>query len=189
MNKFKYKYISKIEKKSLTGDINKNNVHSFIDLSSGRTHYQYYNVRNKSTIVLIPGATQSLNTFNNIYSFLVKHSFNVLRFDFYGKGYSDRPYLPYDRNTYIMQLKELLDRLEIYQKVIFIGHSFGGAISTCFVNKYPNRVCSIILISPVVNCIRKPIGFLLARTPFFGQFFMNKLVIPKIIERAKKGFI
>jgi pimeloyl-ACP methyl ester carboxylesterase len=186
LTRYTYKYKSTYEIKNLETDKNTANTYSFINLSHGRTHYQYNNNGTGYPIVLIPGATQSLNTYDAIYDFLVDHSFKVLRFDFYGKGYSDRPYLPYDRNMYIMQLKELLDKLDINQKVVLIGHSFGGAISVCFVNKFPKRVSNIILISPVVNCIRKPLGFILVRTPLFGKFLMHKVVFPKIIERTER---
>ena len=68
---------------------------------------------------------------------LTKAGFSVLRYDLYGRGYSDRPHTEYNRDLYRSQLLELLDQLGIKEPVDLVGMSLGGAIATDFTANYP----------------------------------------------------
>jgi 2-hydroxymuconate-semialdehyde hydrolase len=65
--------------------------------------------------------------------------------DMVGFGYTDRPTgIAYTRETWVQQLKDLLDTLEI-ERADLVGNSFGGAISLAFAIQYPERVRKIVL--------------------------------------------
>jgi pimeloyl-ACP methyl ester carboxylesterase len=114
--------------------------------------------------------------------------FRILRYDQYGRGFSDRPDTVYSRDLFARQLKELLDSLDISDPVDLIGPSFGGAIAATFAAKYPERVKSIIFISPALNVINSnsplagPIKIM--RKPVIGKFLYKTIIKRKIIERA-----
>lgn len=56
-----------------------------------------------------------------------------------------------DFSLYIIELKNVIDQLPIkYDKIVFVGHSFGAIISTLFLNKYKSflKNCQLILWEP-----------------------------------------
>src|SRR5205823_2647140 len=79
---------------------------------------------------------------------LVQAGFRVLRYDYYGRGYSDRPDVPYTQDLYVRQLRELLDGVGITQPIDLAGLSFGGSVVTTFADRYPDRVRSLVYIDP-----------------------------------------
>lgn len=129
---------------------------SFIRLTDGVCHYQLHppllnsgegsGVR--AIIVLIHGFSVPYFIWNPTFDFLAKTGFRVLRYDLFGRGLSDRPRVRYDIHLFVLQLKDLLDALDIAEPVHLGGLSMGGPISAAFVDKYPERVKSHILIDP-----------------------------------------
>ncbi len=71
-----------------------------------------------------------------------------MRYDYFGRSYSDRPKLAYDLATYDGQLTELLDSLGLRGLVDVAGVSMGGVIATNFADKHADRVRSLTLVDP-----------------------------------------
>jgi pimeloyl-ACP methyl ester carboxylesterase len=71
-----------------------------------------------------------------------------VRYDYFGRSYSDRPKLAYDLATYDGQLTELLDSLGLRGLVDVAGVSMGGVIATNFADKHADRVRSLTLVDP-----------------------------------------
>jgi len=66
----------------------------------------------------------------------------------YGRGFSDRPYVTYDKQLYMNQLSELISKLHIKTPVSLAGISFGGEVTTDFACLHPELVNKVILIDP-----------------------------------------
>jgi len=98
--------------------------------------------------VLVHGFSTPYFIYDLTFEFLVNAGFRVLRYDLFGRGYSDRPRVNYDIHLFVRQLKDLLDALGLKQ-VSLIGLSMGGPITTSFVSKYPDYVSKHVLIDPV----------------------------------------
>jgi len=79
---------------------------------------------------------------------LVDAGFRVLRYDYYGRGFSDRPDIPFTQDLYVRQLAELLDAVHITGPFDLAGLSFGGAVITSVAARYPDRVRSLIYMDP-----------------------------------------
>jgi pimeloyl-ACP methyl ester carboxylesterase len=86
---------------------------------------------------------------SNFYA-LARAGFRVLRFDAFGRGYSDRPDKPYDAALYRKQIAELLAALKIHSVQAMAGVSFGGPVVTDFAVHYPGLVQSLILVDPLL---------------------------------------
>ena len=69
----------------------------------------------------------------------------VIAFDNRGVGKSSRPNYPYTMDMFVEGLKNLLDYLDVYEKIHLFGHSICGMIAQNFVLKYQNRVKTLIL--------------------------------------------
>ncbi|MBD1386397.1 alpha/beta hydrolase [Mucilaginibacter rigui] len=136
------------EKKELTYELRKNTNGSYIELSGGVTHYELDGPDTGKVIVLLHGFSVPYYIWNGTYEYLAEHGFRVLRYDQFGRGYSDRPNVAYDKQLYFDQLKELLEKLNVKQPVSLVGVSFGGMLATDFTVAYPNIVNKVVLIDP-----------------------------------------
>ncbi len=120
---------------------------AFISLSGGITHYEIGGPENGQVVVLIHGFSVPYFIYDPTFEFLTAEGFRVLRYDLFGRGWSDRPRVKYDIQLFVKQLADLLDALQLKQ-VNLIGLSMGGPISTAFVDQYPERVLRQVLIDP-----------------------------------------
>ena len=98
---------------------------------------------------------------------------NVLLFDLYGHGYSSSGEAVYDADLFVGQLHELISALPVQTPVHLVGHSMGGAIATCFANKYPQLLRSLTLIVPAGLGIFKPLTYYLGVSRGIGDFLMK----------------
>ncbi len=121
---------------------------SFIRLSDGYTHYELGGPADGKFIVLVHGFSISYFIWDPTFAALTSAGFRVLRYDLFGRGFSDRPRTKYNLDLFVRQLHELLNELKVSQAFV-IGLSMGGAISSGFTVKYPERVLKLILIDPI----------------------------------------
>ena len=122
---------------------------AFIQLTNGVTHYEVGNEQDEETVVLVHGFSVPYYIYDPTFEFLTKAGFRTLRYDLFGRGFSDRPSVEYDLNFFVGQLTDLLDRLSFTRRLSLIGLSMGGPIAAAFTARNPNRVAKLILIDPV----------------------------------------
>ncbi len=123
----------------------------YITLSKGVTHYELVQPSDSAPIVvLIPGLTVPMAVFKNNIEAIQDAGFATLRYDFYGRGLSDRPLMKYNSSVYAEQTVELLDSLGIDQPVHLVGISLGGAIAAEIASDTPDRFKSITLIGAAI---------------------------------------
>jgi pimeloyl-ACP methyl ester carboxylesterase len=150
---------------------------TYINLSDGITHYKLEGQENGRLVVLVHGGTVPLWTWDKQIQPLKEQGYRILRYDMYGRGYSDRPNIVYDQQLYRTQILELVDKLGFEKPFDLIGLSLGGGIATTFTAHHPERVRNLVLISPLINDFK---------VPFFVQIpivreFITRLAGIKII--------
>jgi len=64
----------------------------------------------------------------------------VIAPDLRGHGHSGKPIGKYTTRELVNDLVSVLDNLGVVDKIILLGHSFGGAIASEFVLTYPKKV-------------------------------------------------
>jgi len=121
---------------------------SFVALGEGYTHYELGGKAGNRVVVLAAGATVPYYIWDPTFTALTEAGFRVLRYDYYGRGYSDRPKIAYTQEMYVRQLTQLLDKLNIHEPIDLAGISFGGSLITSFANRYPQRVRSLVFVDP-----------------------------------------
>src|SRR5206468_6266116 len=128
---------------------------AFAMLSDGYTHYELGGPASEEgrLVVLAAGFSVPYYIWDPTFNALTTAGFRVLRYDYYGRGYSDRPAIPFNDEMYVRQLHELLTAIQISGPVDLAGISFGGSMITSFADKYADRVRSLIYFDP---SIRKP---------------------------------
>jgi len=127
----------------------------FIRLADGVTHYETAGPDSGRVIVLAAAFSVPAYLSDSLFQRLGGDGHRVLRFDYYGRGWSDRPRTTYDLALFTRQLAGLLDSLGIREPVDLAGLSFGAAIVTDFADVHPDRVRSLIYIDPVFNTGRQ----------------------------------
>jgi pimeloyl-ACP methyl ester carboxylesterase len=126
----------------------------FARLPDGITHYETAGPASGRAVVLAPAFSVPAYITDSLYHRLADSGFRVVRFDYFGRGWSDRPEAAYDQAFFVRQLAGLLDSLGL-GVVDLAGVSFGGAIVTSFADRYPDRVRSLIYVDPVFNTGRR----------------------------------
>jgi pimeloyl-ACP methyl ester carboxylesterase len=128
---------------------------SFAQLSDGITEYQLTGPNDGRTIVLLSGASVPFYIWDSTATALRANGFRVLRYNYYGRGFSDRPALRYDLAMYDHQLTELLDTLGIRGPIDVAGLSMGGAIAVSFAARHPERVNTLTLVDPAIGTMKE----------------------------------
>jgi len=158
---------------------------TYIRLSDGLTHYRLEGPTGGRTVVLVHGGTVPLWTWDKQIRTLKDEGCQILRYDMYGRGYSDRPNVTYDQQLYRRQLFELVDQLDLTTPFDLMGCSLGAGTAVNFTAQYPLSVRKLILISPVVSHFKLPSLFLL---PVIGEF-MVRIMGLKLITRRFESLI
>ncbi len=153
---------------------------TYIKLSDGFTHYELAGKDGGGLVVLVHGGRVPMWTWDNLAQSLKDAGFKVLRYDMYGRGYSDRPQTTYNRKLYQRQLLELVDALGLAKKFDLIGFSLGGATAVNFTAQHPETVRKLVFISPVIHNFKVPAVF---RIPILGEFTARLFGIKMITRR------
>ena len=199
------------EAKELNDDTRRLTGGSFVSLSDGVTHYELSNNTRENTVVLVHGFSVPYFIFDPTFHFLSQRGFRVLRYDLFGRGFSDRPNTDYNVDLFVRQLTELLDALRLTRPVSLIGLSMGGPIAATFTARYSQHVEKLVLVDPaggqpialpkIVNLLTKPwIGETIFRlisnrrivntiaADFFDQKLIEEFQDRYLIQMQFKGF-
>lgn len=158
--------------------------HDYIQLSQGKTAYRWQSVDSSAlTIVFIHGggATGSMIWKENA-DFMYNKGFSVLRYDLFGRGYSDRlAGRVHQPSLYTRQLSELLDSLDINKNVVFVAQSMGAAIAIDFTSSQPEMVNNLVLLAPVFSGLVQTSSLL--KIPVLSQMLMTFYWYPRNIDK------
>ncbi|MBI2149425.1 MAG: alpha/beta hydrolase, partial [Acidobacteria bacterium] len=77
-------------------------------MSDGYTHYELGGPADGRPVVLAAGFSVPYYIWDPTFKSLTAAGFRVLRYDYYGRGFSDRPAIPFTDDMYVRQLDELL---------------------------------------------------------------------------------
>jgi len=151
----------------------------FIRLSDGVTHYDVSGPDSGRAVVLVHGFSVPYYIWDSTAKALAASGHRVIRYDEYGRGWSDRPTVVYNAELYERQLRELLDSLNA-QRVDVAGVSMGGWVTATFVSRHPERVRTLTLVDPVTGTASRPGG--LFALPVVGDYFWQTLAVPHMAE-------
>jgi pimeloyl-ACP methyl ester carboxylesterase len=156
---------------------------SYLDLDQGTIHYYLEGPTNAPLVVFIHGFSVPSYVWETTTSFLNEKGFRTLRFDLYGRGFSDRPDLEYSISLFTEQLAGLVQSLQGDAPVAVVGLSMGGPIAARYAHQHPDQVQAVVLISPEVTQTSSGDIFPL-NLPGIGEVLMvgvmEPLVLPKL---------
>ena len=161
---------------------------SFVQLSDGITHYELGGPENGQPVVSVHGFSVPYFIWDPTFKFLTESGFRVLRYDLFGRGFSDRPNARYDIDLFCKQLRELLDTLG-FEQINLIGLSMGGPITGTFTTRYPKRVQKLVLIDPAgASPVTLPRLLKALTTPGFGELVLGLFGRGQLLKDVKSDF-
>ncbi len=162
----------------------------FVRLSDGVTHYKFDGPETGRTVVLVHGFSVPMYIWDSTASALASAGYRVLRYDEFGRGWSDRPSIDYTADLFDRQLRELLDSLHV-SKPDLGGVSMGGWVTGTFAGRHPDRVRSLILVDPVAGDrpTSLPFATRLRFMPIVGQYVYQTMDEPGLAAGQGGDFV
>jgi len=159
-------------------------------LTQGNLYYRWYlpseAKSNGQTLVLVHGYSTPHFVWDGVRQFFIDAGYQILVYDHFGRGFSERPSTDYNAQLYVQSLKELLDHQDLSQPVHLVGYSMGGAILGHFTEAYPQRVATMSLIAPAGFMTKQPASYSLINIPLVGEWlghmFADKMLVSDITE-------
>jgi len=159
----------------------------FVRLSDGVTHYQVDGPDTGRVVLLAHGFSVPYYIWDSTAVHLAKAGYRVIRYDTYGRGWSDRPDVAYDDKLYERQIAELLDSLHITGKLTFGGVSFGGYVTGVYTGRHPDRVSALVLVDPVAG--DSPASIAPIDNPVWGSYVFQTSRVPGMAAGQASDFI
>ncbi|HEY4303056.1 MAG TPA: alpha/beta hydrolase [Gemmatimonadaceae bacterium] len=159
----------------------------FVRLSDGVTHYQVDGPDSGRVVVLAHGFSVPSYIWDSTAADLSRAGYRVIRYDAYGRGFSDRPNVEYSDRLYERQLGELLDSLHLAGKVDLGGVSAGGYVTGVYAGRHPDRVRSLILSDPVSG--QSPATMRPYDLPVVGEYLFQTEAVPTMAEGQASDFV
>lgn len=159
---------------------------SYVRLGGGVTHYELSGPTGAPTVVLVHGFSVPYYIWDPTFDALTA-DFRVLRYDLFGRGWSDRPEARYDADFYDQQLVQLLGALDIRGPVDIVGVSMGGPIAVNYAARHPERVRKVVLFDPAYGKGIMPPLWL--RAPLVSDFVANVRFAPTLADSQREDFV
>ena len=125
---------------------------NWIELSRGNIYFEWFipdaSTETKGTMVLVHGFSTPSFVWGGLIDNFTSSGYRVLVYDHFGRGYSERPRVKYDKNLYLETLRELIESQKIEDQVHLVGYSMGGPIVGFYAEAYPEDTKSATLIAP-----------------------------------------
>jgi pimeloyl-ACP methyl ester carboxylesterase len=178
-------WIRSAESRVLDDSARANAPGSFAELGHGAVHYLDEGPRDGRPVVLVHGFSVPSYTWDRVATALVAAGFRTIRFDLYGRGYSARPDVDYDRDLFVGQIHELFDALAIQGPVDLVGLSMGGAIVPAYAADHPERVARVVLMAP----FNTPAEVGMLAWPGIGEWINAVVFVPGLPEGQRADFV
>jgi pimeloyl-ACP methyl ester carboxylesterase len=149
-------------------------------LSDGTTYYEIAGPAKGKPVVLIHGFSVPNFIWDPTFAALAEAGFRVVRYDLYGRGWSSRPKVRYDRALFVRQLAELMDAVGFADSSL-VSLSMGGVIAAEFAYRFPRRVSKLAFVDPAGFDLDLPLVIRLLNVPGLGELMLG------VMDRFGRG--
>ena len=154
----------------------------FVSLTHGQTHFSTAGPDSGQVVVLVHGFSIPSFVWDSTVGALAAAGFRVVRYDLWGRGWSDRPHAVYDSTLFAQQLHEVIDSLHLRTPVDLVGLASGGTVAAHFTARHPTLVRKVALIDPLAD--QTDIKTL--NMPVVGEYLMRAVIVPSLPEQIDK---
>lgn len=159
---------------------------NFIKLTEGSTYYEDKGADSLKTLVFIHGAGSGSYAWNMNFDSIHQKGFRTIRYDLYGRGFSDRPNLAYKLPQFTTQLNELIDSLGCKSKITIVSVSMGAMIAIDYAVKNPSKIEKLIFIDPAAIFYGKPPFYV--TSPIISDILFTFYWRPKAVQKQMNEF-
>ena len=160
---------------------------TFVQLSDGITHYEIGGSEASAPVILIHGFSVPSFIYDPTFKFLSQAGLQILRYDLFGRGLSDRPPVRNNLDFFLRQLTELIEALRLIRKIHLVGLSMGGLIASAFAARRPERIASLVLIDPSgAKALDDSWALRFARIPVLSEIVFGQLGERILVNSAAK---
>lgn len=141
-------------------------------------------------IVLIPGWPLSDEMYEYQYNDMINAGFRVIGITLRGFGKSDKPYGSYNYDKHALDIKRVLDKLDITNATL-CGFSMGGAIAVRYVSLYGSaRVVKLVLAGAATPSWTQweDFPYNITKSEVDDLIALNNLDRPKLLSNFAKIF-
>ena len=145
---------------------------------------------NGPIIVLIPGWPLSDEMYEYQYNDLINHNFRVIGITLRGFGKSDKPFGSYDYEIHALDIKRVLDQLDV-KNATLCGFSMGGAIAAWYVSLFGTmRVSKLVLAGAATPSWtqREDFPYNIPKSDVDDLISLNNTDRPKLLSNFAKIF-
>ena len=156
----------------------------FVELADGLTHYELAGPESGQVVILVHGFSVPYYIWDTTFKALRRAGFRVVRYDIFGRGYSDRPLTDYDGALFERQIIDLIYALDLDSPIDLIGLSMGGAVTMRFAANNPELVRKIVLVDPTHETWSTPLF-----PEWIGSYVLALSLIPGLAEGQFSDFL
>ena len=149
----------------------------FVELSDGYVHYELKGPMDGELVVLVHGFSVPYYVWDPTVEELVAKGYQVIRYDLFGRGYSDRPNVEYDLDFFVHQLDDVTTTLIPGKTFHLMGLSMGAPIVATYAHQNPEKVISLSLIAPEVLPVNENDIFPM-NIPLLGELIVGVYLVP-----------
>ena len=169
-------YFYKTSKLTTIKDSDLPSYGQWAQLSDGNVFYRWFEpeqLTKSEPVILVHGFSTPQFVWDGMVQFITDQGFRVLVYDHFGRGYSERPKVLYNKELYIRSLNELIASQNIQTKIHLVGYSMGGPIVGYYANQYPTSIASTSFIAPAGLMLETNAINPLAVAPYIGEWFLH----------------
>ncbi len=159
---------------------------SFIKLKKGYTYFEDKGSDSLKTVIFIHGAGSGSYAWNKNFDSIHKGGFRTIRYDLYGRGFSDRPFETYELSSFTNQLTELIDSLKCKKPLYIIALSMGAMVAIDYSLKHADKVEKLIFVDPAAIFYGKPPFYV--TSPIISDVLFTFYWRPNAIQKQMNEF-
>lgn len=147
---------------------------SYLQTERGILSYTRQGANDAPAIILVHGFSTPKFVWDQVTSYLLEAGYQVITYDHFGRGFSDRPAGPYDSALYQSELSSLISGLELATPLTLVGYSMGGANVVDYAASHPEQIKQLVLIAPA-GYMRNADSASILMTPVLGEWLTTIL--------------
>jgi pimeloyl-ACP methyl ester carboxylesterase len=147
---------------------------SYLQTERGVLSYTRQGARDAPAIILVHGFSTPKFVWDQVTPYLLEAGYQIITYDHFGRGFSDRPAGPYDSALYQSELSSLIAGLELATPVTLVGYSMGGANVVDYAASHSEQIKQLVLIAPA-GYMRNVDSASIVLTPVLGEWLITIL--------------
>ena len=141
-----------------------------------------------NTILILHGWGSSSKNWSRVRELLENQGHKVLAPDLPGFGENHAPEKPWSMSDYVEWVKNHCEKNNL-ERIVLLGHSFGGGVAIKFSCAFPEKVSKLILVSPAFRrreSLKKIIFLILTKLGKFVFTITGLILLWPLEEQIKK---